>query len=669
MRLKLLLITAFILPVVTKAQTQTLPFTIKVTEEKIDSLPDYMGPNNPVDMDFPYCPVMIDGEYWVIYKNGYHEPVYRYKGTNIENAVRQPDGSITTPLRAAYFLGGMWYDPTEKKLYAPIHDEANPYATNVERQIHLASSNDKGLTWKYEGLLIGRDNPVNSKNPAEFSGLFWDGSDGDHHLFVDKRSGYIYLYTIHWITTKVGLNLQYFMRFGVARCAISDKMAPGKWWKFYNGNWNEPGVGGKISYVNAYRVTYNNYLQKYISINFSSGISVCDDISKQEWSPSFCLGNFWNMGITANALACWVTDSSKTNLYTSGQNMFVYNFLRKQPGFRYGVKLGKGTTTPDGGFVSSTSRFSIITWGCEHKISMNPGQQYPYEPLFESADPIESRRTRRVGSLNPEVRYKGAWTDHSDSTFYEGKSKNSAIGGNSIEFSFRGKDIYWRASQGPDQGKADVSIDGIFQKTVDLWASEASVLQFAFIKQGLKEDALHTIKVVVKNEKNALSKGTAINHLLFEYSADTYRASDCFSSIKGKNNWYYLQKKAEVYTDLTFKEPNWTSPDSCKISYFTMKPGIAKPVRKWVAPHSGYIRMEAAISCNSPTVTWDPVITYVDNKKPNLVPANSGKNISVKILKNKTELLSISLINKGIPSVYDIYEQVKEGDSIYFTAE
>ncbi len=75
-----------------------IPFSIKVTEEKLETLPDYMGPKNPVDMDFPYCPVMIDGEYWIIYKNGYSGPVLRYKGTNIENAVRQPDGAARFPL-------------------------------------------------------------------------------------------------------------------------------------------------------------------------------------------------------------------------------------------------------------------------------------------------------------------------------------------------------------------------------------------------------------------------------------------------------------------------------------------------------------------------------------------------------------------------------------------
>ena len=92
----------------------SLPFTIRVSEEKLEQVPDYMGPKNPIDMDFPYNPLMIDGEFWIIYRNGYVKPVLRYKGTNIENAVRQPDGSLNTPLRAPYMLGGMWYDTAEK---------------------------------------------------------------------------------------------------------------------------------------------------------------------------------------------------------------------------------------------------------------------------------------------------------------------------------------------------------------------------------------------------------------------------------------------------------------------------------------------------------------------------------------------------------------------------
>ena len=100
-----------------------LPFTIKVTEESFpdQDRPDYMSPKNPSAMDFPFTPVVIDGEFWVFSKNGYEKPVYRYKGTTIENAVRQADGTAEELKKGMYILGGAWYDAADKKVYAPLH--------------------------------------------------------------------------------------------------------------------------------------------------------------------------------------------------------------------------------------------------------------------------------------------------------------------------------------------------------------------------------------------------------------------------------------------------------------------------------------------------------------------------------------------------------------------
>lgn len=632
----------------------SLPFTMIVSEEKLEHVPDYMGPKNPVDMDFPYDPLMIDGEYWIIYKNGYSGPVLRYKGTNIENAVRQPDGSLKTPLRGPYLLGGMWYDSSDKKLYAPIHNEANPFygpwngqkhadAHNVERQIHLASSTDKGLTWNYEGLIIGRDDPQHPRNPPEFSGLYWDGADGDHHLFVDERGGYVYLYSLHWLTSKAGLDAQHVLRHRVARCAMADKMAPGKWRRFYNGTWNEPGVGGKSSYVTAYRVTYNTHLKKYLSFNCSSGISVCDDLNTQAWSPSFSLGNYWCMA----AMGYWVTDDTKTDVYTSGQTMFVYSFWRKQQGRRFRVSLGEGETTSDRGFISPSTRFNLSAWGVEHTVSMNPGQQYPFTPILDSEDPIDARRTRRVGCLSPEVKYAGDWTERSHPSFYEGKAKGSTVDGSSVAFSFRGKEIYWRAVQGPDQGKTDVFLDGVLQTTVDCWASETSVLRFAFIKRDLQENVPHTIKVVVRNEKNKLSSGATIQHLLFEYSAESYRASDCFSSIQGKNQWNYLQQTGGTSTNLTFRDPVWQNADGVEIGYFHLTPGgSTDAMRKWVAPRDGTVRIEGS---------------------PSLGGTKPG-SMDVSIRKGTNEIWSKRLEATNLPTEnHDVNIAVRAGEAIDFS--
>ena len=85
-------------------------------------------------------------------------------------------------------------------------------------------------------------------------------------------------------------------------------------------------------------------------------------------------------------------------------------------------------------------------------------------------------------------------------------------------------------------------------------------LQFAFLKRGLDPAKAHIIRVVVKNEKNPRSTGTAVRHLVFEYSADSYRASDCYSSVPGKNQWYNQERNGGAYRDMTFKEPELEGP-------------------------------------------------------------------------------------------------------------
>jgi hypothetical protein len=607
----------------------SLPCAIQITEEKIESLPDYMGPRNPLDMDFPYCPVMIDGEYWVIYKNGYRAPVVRFKGTNIENAVRQLDGAAKIPLRAPYMLGGMWYDAAGKTLYAPMHCEQSGYSGNILREIHLASSADKGLTWKYEGPIMTRDAPGKPRAGHEFSGLQWDGGDGDHVLCVDDRGGYIYLYTNHYVWPKTASGGAAIARHHVARCAIADKMAPGKWRKFFGGRWEEPGLGGKATYVDAYCVSHNSYLGKYMSLNYYSGIAFCDDLSKQEWSPSFRLGSCWGRD---NVWGYWATNAEKNDVFHSGQTMFAYRFWRTVEGRRFRITLDKNRAPEQHPGFNPSSFF--LNYGGTDAETADPAHYYGNVPLFESSDPIEARRTRRVDAASAEVKYAGSWS-----------GSTAAERGASLEFAFQGSDIYWRAAKGPNMGKADVYLDGTLQTTVDCWASAPTLLQFPFLKRGLNDKTPHTIKVVVKNEKNPRSTGTAIRHILFEYSADTYRASDGYSSVQGKNQWRYQERAGGAYADMAFTDPDWHGAGRCQVGYFHMTPDVQDAVRKWIAPHDGMVRIEGAPS----------------------LEGTDADGFAISLVKNTNELWSSRLLStNALASTHDLTVAVHKGDAIAF---
>lgn len=625
-----------------------------ITKLPFDNLPDYFGGGKGVPwcFDFPISPVEIDGEYWIINKSGDGPTIFRWKGTNIEDCKRQPDGLGQFPVQRPYMLGGLWYDKKEKKLYAPMHCEYYDGSGAPQRQIHLASSTDKGLTWKYEGPVLTRDDPGKpQRKPSDFSGLYWDGGTADFFIYVDERGGYIYLYTGAYVWRKDGeQDDRGFVRHQVARCAIGDKMMSGKWKKFYNGKWEEPGLGGKGSYVDAYYVTYNTYLGKYMGMTYGNSIAFCTDLSKQDWTPGFKVpGDLW--GYDISTFEWHVTDSAKMDVHNGGQTLYMYTYINSSPDSpakKYKIELSKGELSNGDVYAHGNKFFYSIN-------TMDPAQLYPIEPLYESADPIESRHTRRVHCTSPEMAYFGKWDNDNYEPYHEKSVKKTETAGSTVQFSFRGADVYWRTVKGPDCGKADVYIDGQFQKTIDCYASKITADQFGFIKTGLDPNVAHSIKVAVRGDKGSLSNGNVIRHLLFEYSADSYRASDGFSDIQGKNGWYYQQKKDGEYSNMGFDKTKWTG-DKCpvggywanEIDLYYIAAVTNDVALKWVVPHGGTVRIEGEPFHDS----------WWDKSRP-----------EVMIQLNDKEMWSYGANTTNEKQSHDFTISVKKGDVVRFVAK
>lgn len=636
------------------AAVPSLPFTIHIAETTPKTLPEYLDNIHSVTkdlsmyQDWPISTAVIDGEFWVMQKCGYSETVLRYKGTNIENAVKQPDGRLN-PTNSKwgtvvnpYILGGMWYDPVDKRLYAPLHCEypsayftgGTTTGTTLNRQIHLAVSTDRGLTWQYEGPIVTRDDPSNSHPEPEYSGSLWDGGEGDFMLYADVDHGYVYLYTSHNLWPKPGNTGPRFWAAHVARCAISDKMAPGKWKKFYNGTWSEPGLGGKASYVEAGNIIYSRYLRKYLSFNGGGSLSICSDLSKQDWTPSFRIpdGNWTRDGIWA----CTLTDANKTDVSQFDKSLYVYTYWHLKPGAVHRIEFGDGNTPDTFGYVGSGVADPMFA------TTMNPIRPYG-EPLYDNTDPIESRRVRKVGCDSPEMTYSGAWCNQASPV----KAKTSAAINDSVFFRFKGSGIYWRAATGPDCGKADVYLDGALQKTLDLFG-DYTPYQFGFIKTDLDAKDVHTIKIVVKGEKNPKSSGTAVKHMSFEYSAESYQASDGFSSVMGKNQWHYFWQSGSTSGNLEFdlhKNVFGKTGSGVVIGpNYQVADDAHDAVRQWVAPHAGTIRIEGQVSVN------DVV----------------GDGLKVKIVRDKTEVWEQRFVTHDKPLSHDFTLVVAKGDPVRF---
>ncbi len=704
------------------APMPSLPFTMKFTK-----LPDKHIPDDVATYDSPLSTVVIDGEFWVLNHDAWRykgQPILRYKGTNFDDLVRQPDGKFDNgdpglkkdPQSAGcnYMLGGIWYDPKEKKLYAPLHTEYQN-GPEVARRTRLATSADKGMTWHFEGTIFSRDCPTAVRNGWQFSGSYWEGGPGDFNLYVDERGGYFYIFANDFVWPKThlrGVNgggwessqtienhtpKDSVCRLQVARCAILDKMAPGKWHKFYNGTWTEPAVGGKGSYVPAYRVIYSKYLGKHIGTSWCSTLFVCSDLSKQDWTPKIAVeGNHWGDYSASGLTFAWhLMNPNRTDMYTCDRTFLVYGYWTDHGEDRaFQVDLGPGKT--DG------LEYREPIYGGIIRHQQIPGLMYGYDPMLDSADPIESRRTRIVGCANPEMVYSGPWTEKSDPEYFGGAAKVCGTAGATVEFSFQGAEIYWRAVAAPDGGKADVFLDGKWEQTVDFYGfttptadkapdcdrnyhscltaagggEKETVLLMPFFKTGLDPKAQHTIKVVVRGGKNPPSKGTFIKHMAFEYAAESYRAAAGFCGVMGKNHWHYQKLSGDKYSDLKFygwrgaandTDPNcanlwcdvekgsrfWDDTcdvlpcavnDKCVVGNGYQIPDENDSVRKWVAPHDGKVRIEGTAE----------------------VEKKGGQGLYVGILKNAAEVWPSRLVKFGNATAHDLTVEVSKGDAIRF---
>ena len=565
-----------------------LPFAYSVTRspapkpEGLD-FANQWGPDN--------CQVFIrmEGELWEFRSQWIINlaATARYKGPDIDHMVRVEDGTYPDGMTACWFLGGMWYDESEKKLYAPMHVEQDGPRRDYPgcRKIALATSTDKGRTWHYEGDIISSETYYYSPDFFKFSGSSYGNGVADFGFYADVRGGYFYVFPDEGWNMRGQEGMRWNSR--AARCAISDKMAPGKWKYFYNGNWDEPALGGKGSTVapsHLWGVLYSTALQKYVCI-FSSNqdppnerntdgiyIGCCTDLGKQDWTWGYCPEAMFGFFSLLN--------SEGTDVARVCEDTFRYYSYWSHTDFqRLDVKLSRGRT-----------------------VTTDVQCRYLFEPHPESSDPMLGRETKIVGSANSDVKYTGAWQDRSVPECYEGKTRESSTANSSIEFAFEGTAVYWRALRSPQSGKADVYIDGSFRKTVDCYSPRStSCEEFLYFKTGLTPQTKHTIRIVVTGKKHAKSGSPTINHIAFEFSAESYKASAGFSGLMGKNNWYYQQSNGSQFADLSFiadpphPKMYWFDKGTCRIGSDYLIPGERAAVRKWVAPHGGKVRIEGTV--------------------------------------------------------------------------
>jgi hypothetical protein len=95
------------------------------------------------------------------------------------------------------------------------------------------------------------------------------------------------------------------------------------------------------------------------------------------------------------------------------------------------------------------------------------------------------------------IAYKGTWTSASVSSAYGGGLRYAKSSTATATFSFTGRAVAWVAPLASSRGRADVYLDGVYQRTVDLY-SAATVARSVVFSYSWSTTGTHTLQIKVK---------------------------------------------------------------------------------------------------------------------------------------------------------------------------
>ncbi|MGH9938311.1 MAG: hypothetical protein ACREAM_18870 [Blastocatellia bacterium] len=169
---------------------------------------------------------------------------YRSSGSSLFN-LSWPAQAVTIWPRADV-RGGQWIEATYRAddgtLYGWYHNEP-PGLCGGSRltapRIGALVSRDDGLTWQDLGIVLQA--PPDSLY-CDTKNYYFAGGNGDFSVVLDRSGQYLYFF--------ISVYHRQFWEQGVAvaRMSFEDRDNPaGKVWKWRDGAWNEPGLGGRVT--------------------------------------------------------------------------------------------------------------------------------------------------------------------------------------------------------------------------------------------------------------------------------------------------------------------------------------------------------------------------------------------------------------------------------------
>ncbi len=169
---------------------------------------------------------------------------------------------------------------------------------------------------------------------------------------------------------------------------------------------------------------------------------------------------------------------------------------------------------------------------------------------------IDNKWTK-VDDRDPAVTYSNGWAEWNGNPGYNGTETYSETTNASATFSFNGVKARFYGYKRNDLGFASIYVDDVLVDSVDCYA--ASVLHNEMLYEtGTLAEGDHTLKIVVKGEKNPSSSGTEVICDAFEYYTG---APDIPAAGFSANNLNVIEGTSISYKDTSLNNPTswaWT---------------------------------------------------------------------------------------------------------------
>lgn len=180
---------------------------------------------------------------------------------------------VDTEQHFPMWIEAVWHDEEDGTVLAWYHHEPGGVCAGVELtapQIGALISRDGGKSFQDLGLVLTSGDPPD----CSAQNGFFAGGHGDFSVILDRERRYFYFLFGNYGGNASGQGV------GIARLAFEDRFTPvGAVWKYYNGEWKEPGLGGRVTPIfpvgtawqradaNAFwgpSVHWNSYLETYV---------------------------------------------------------------------------------------------------------------------------------------------------------------------------------------------------------------------------------------------------------------------------------------------------------------------------------------------------------------------------------------------------------------------